>query len=402
MATVNEIANSFNVPNYHGRVHQLTPDDTPFYNLCAGASEGGGEVVNHRTFEWQTFDLRAAAQNTKQDSAPAPDEESRDRSNVFNVLQTHIEAVGVGYEKLAQTEQFDGRNIGQGPNPVQDEGVWQINQMWKQIKRDMEFSLIQGTYNLPSSASDAGQTRGIIEAITTNTRNATGDFDDTTPDNTADNFTQPSSIDDFSNGEVVEFSSDTSPTGIEDGKAYFVVNATDTDFQVSESRGGSVVTFSDNGSNVTVARRKSLNEFLLEDVMQDAYDQGGLQEGEMRTLLVPSVHKRQITDELRQKGVEPRNRSIMGVNVGTIETSFGDLNVVVDRHVPDGTALVVSVDQCGLCHRLVPEKGVTFAEPLAKDGARNRTQLYTSVGLKYGNEEAHGKITNLSIARPTA
>lgn len=402
MATVNDIANSFNVPNYHGRVHQLTPDDTPFFNLLAGASEGGGEVVNHRTFEWQTFDLRSAAQNTKQDSVAAPSEESRDRSNVFNVLQTHVEAVGVGYEKLAQSEQFDGRNIGQGPNPVQDEGVWQINQMWKQIKRDMEYSLIQGTYNLPSSASDAGQTRGIIEAISTNTREATGDFDDTTADNTADNFTQPSSIGDLSNGEVVEFSSGTSPTGITDGKAYYVVNADGTNFQVSESLGGSVVTFSDNGSSVTVARRKSLNEYLLEDVMQDAYDQGGLQEGEMRTLLVPSVHKRQITDELRQKGVEPRNRSIMGVNVSTVETSFGDLNVVLDRHVPDGTALVVSIDQCGLAHRLIPEKGVTFAEPLAKDGARNKTQLYTSVGLKYGNEEAHGKITNLSIARPTA
>lgn len=402
MATVNDIANNFNVPNYHGRVHQLTPDDTPFYNLCAGASEGGGEVINHRTFEWQTFDLRAAAQNTKQDSVAAPSEETRDRSNVFNVLQTHVEAVGVGYEKLAQTEQFDGRNIGQGPNPVQSEDTWQINQMWKQIKRDMEYSLIQGTYNLPSSASDAAQTRGIIAAISTNTRNATGDFDDTTPDNTADNFSQPTSIGDLSNGQVVEFSSDTSPTGITDGKAYFVVNADSSNFQVSESKGGSVVTFSDNGSNVTVAIRGSLDEYLLEDVMQDAYDQGGLQEGEFRTLLVPSVHKRQITDELRKNGNEPRNRQVLGVNVATIETSFGDLNVVVDRHVPDGTALVVSVDQCGLAHRMVPERGVTFAEPLSKDGARDRTQLYTSVGLKYGNEEAHGKITNLSIARPTA
>jgi hypothetical protein len=42
-----------------------------------------------------------------------------------------------------------------------------------------------------------------------------------------------------------------------------------------------------------------------------------------------------------------------------------------------------------------PGKGHFFEEPLAKTGAKDRTQLYGEVGLKYGNERTHAKITNL-------
>jgi hypothetical protein len=44
----------------------------------------------------------------------------------------------------------------------------------------------------------------------------------------------------------------------------------------------------------------------------------------------------------------------------------------------------------------VPGRGFLVAEPLAKTGASDRFQIYGEVGLRYGNERSHGKITNLT------
>jgi hypothetical protein len=37
-----------------------------------------------------------------------------------------------------------------------------------------------------------------------------------------------------------------------------------------------------------------------------------------------------------------------------------------------------------------------FVEPLAKEGAAEKFQIYGEVGLKYGNPNAHGKIVNIA------
>ena len=44
----------------------------------------------------------------------------------------------------------------------------------------------------------------------------------------------------------------------------------------------------------------------------------------------------------------------------------------------------------------IPGKGVLFEEELAKVGSSDRTQIYGEIGLKYGNEAAHGVIRGLA------
>jgi hypothetical protein len=63
--------------------------------------------------------------------------------------------------------------------------------------------------------------------------------------------------------------------------------------------------------------------------------------------------------------------------------------------MPTDTVAVVSLEQCAPTFLLVPGKGFLFVEPLATVGAAQRAQIYGEVGLKYGNEMAHGKITGL-------
>jgi hypothetical protein len=46
----------------------------------------------------------------------------------------------------------------------------------------------------------------------------------------------------------------------------------------------------------------------------------------------------------------------------------------------------------------IPGKGHFFVEPLAQSGASYKFQVYGEIGLEYGPEQFHAKITNLAIA----
>jgi hypothetical protein len=103
---------------------------------------------------------------------------------------------------------------------------------------------------------------------------------------------------------------------------------------------------------------------------------------------------------ITDKSLETRSRSVGGANVQAIDTDFGPLGIMLNRYIPQGTVAAVSLDQCKLHFRNVPDKGVMFAEPVAKAGASNATQLYTSVGLEYGNEASHAVISDLAAGNP--
>ena len=402
MPTVAALGTSFNLPNYHGRVHPLTPSDTPFTTALMGMS-GGGEVDPARTFEWQTTDLRDAAQNTVVDGDRAGTGEHRSRSNVFNVLQTHREDVDVAYERLSAIGQFDGRNIA-GDNPIVNEEAFQITQMWKQIKRDIEFSLINGTYVLPGSNSTAAQTRGILEAITTNAVDSSSQVATLATSANADDTFDTSSAHGLSVGDDFYITGLSGGSGIAASTRYYVTSTpTTTSFTASATKGGASLDF---GSDVTAGNIFSYaepNDQSLGDLMQSAWDNGGLQESEMGLLVVNSVMKRWLTKVfITDKSLETRSRSVGGANVQAIDTDFGPLGIMLNRYIPQGTVAAVSLDQCKMHFRNVPGKGVMFAEPVAKAGASNATQLYTSAGLEYGNEAAHAKNTGFTTNAPVA
>ncbi|MBB3666405.1 MULTISPECIES: SU10 major capsid protein [Prauserella salsuginis group] len=318
MASVTGLGTTYDLPNYTGILHQLTPSDTPFFSAIGGLT-GGGQTTSTE-FEWQTFDLRSAGQNTKVEGAE-PEDSERTRANVTNVVQIHQESVGVSYSKLAAPGQKAGTN-NEAQNPIRNELDWQVEQMLKQMVRDVEYSSLRGTYQKPADNTTARQTRGLLPAITTN-----------------------------------------------------VINVD------SDGAGAS----------------GPLTDTLLLDLMQSVYDNGGLMEAETATIIVNSFQKRQLTKIfVADKGYQEQSRNVGGVNVQTIETDFGRVNVMLDRHMPADQVAVASLDQCRPVFLEVPGKGHFFAEPLAKTGAKDRTQLYGEVGLEYGAESAHGKITNLS------
>lgn len=135
------------------------------------------------------------------------------------------------------------------------------------------------------------------------------------------------------------------------------------------------------------------------DLMQKVWENGGIQESETRTILVGGALKRALTKLfVTDANYQEASRNVGGVNVQTIETDFGRTNVMLDRYVPEGTLIVASLEDCTPCFLEIPGKGHFFAEPLAKTGASEKVQIYGEIGLDYGNEIKHGKITGATAA----
>ena len=93
--------------------------------------------------------------------------------------------------------------------------------------------------------------------------------------------------------------------------------------------------------------------------------------------------------------VIPASRNINGINIDTLVTPFGTIGLLTNNFLPEGTAVIVNPSVCSPVYLPVPEKGNFFLEELAKTGASQRFQIYGQVGLDYGANFYHGKITGL-------
>lgn len=112
-------------------------------------------------------------------------------------------------------------------------------------------------------------------------------------------------------------------------------------------------------------------------------------------IFVNAFQKQQITEIY---GYAPQDRNVGGLNIKQIETDFAMFGVVWAPNVPTSTLLVADLAVCRPVFLPVPGKGVLFYEELAKDGAAEKGQIYGQIGLDYGPEEFHGKITNLATS----
>ena len=130
------------------------------------------------------------------------------------------------------------------------------------------------------------------------------------------------------------------------------------------------------------------------DLMQKVWENGGIQESETRTLIVNAKLKRALTRIfIKDARYQESTRNVGGVNVQTIETDFGSCNVMLNRYMPAEQLVVASLEELYPVFLEIPGKGHFFAEPLAKTGASDKVQIYGEIGLRYGNEKAHGALT---------
>lgn len=393
MAGITALGTSYNLPNYTGILYQLTPADTPFFSAIGGLT-GGGQTTDTE-FEWEAFDLRSAAQPAVLEGQDAPTEQERVRAQIKNVTQIYQETVGVSYTKQAAVGRKSGL-ANMAANPVLDELDWQTEQMLKQMVRDLNYTCINGVYQLPVDNTTARKSRGLLAAITSNVFDVSAGASKVGAAATTDIITLASHGQAV--GDLIVFTNIGATTGVAVSTNYYVIadSFTTGAFKISTTRGGTAVDITGAG-NVTWPAYANLTKDLVDQLLQTVFDAGGIGEQGMATLLVGSAQRRKVTAAYTAGSYVTKELqgNLGGVTVDRINTDFGVLNVMLDRAVPVNTLAVVSMEQCRPVFLEIPEKGHFFSEPLARTGAKDRRQLYGEAGLEYGNQAAHGKMTNL-------
>lgn len=393
MAGISGLGTNYNLPNYTGLLFGLTPEVTPFFSAIGGLS--GGKQTTSTQFEWQTYDLRDASQPSVVEGASAPTAQGRARANVSNVVQIHQEKVSIAYSKIAAFGQKAGINNDQ-PNPIRSELDWQVEQTLKQMVRDINYSLLRGTYQLPTDNTTARKTKGLLSAVSSNSWDQKGDALPTVTA-TASTDVVNSTAHGLTDGDSVVFTALTGGAGLSTDTPYYVVSAATDTFKVSLTKGGTAIDITTNASAATAYQLTTLTTTMIEDALQGVYDNGGITA--TTTLIVNSSQKRAISAAYAAAygKANPVVGQVGGVNVTRLDTDFGVINLMLDAMVPKHKIAIASLEQCAPVFLETPGKGHFFAEPLAKTGASDDVQLYGEVGLAYGNEKAHGLITGLAI-----
>lgn len=147
-------------------------------------------------------------------------------------------------------------------------------------------------------------------------------------------------------------------------------------------------------TNTVAAGTTDISKDHIDELLRDMHDNSRARF--IRPVVMGSALQVQRINDIY--GFQPESRTIGGVNIRTIVTPFGELGVVINRHI---TASVVGIFDMAFVKPVVmpiPNKGELFLEPLAQTGAALNSQLYGEWGVEYGPEQFHGKITGLTTS----
>lgn len=162
-------ATSFGVVNYSGMLFNKGNTRTPLSAIIGGKAK----TTNHVEFvTGQEYTSGGGAQPAISENASltAPEASVVTREQKTNVTQIFQESVGISYAKESNMGTLSGVNIAnQQANPI-NELDFQVAAKIQKVNRDIEFTFIQGIFNKATSDTEVNKTRGLVEAITSNTK----------------------------------------------------------------------------------------------------------------------------------------------------------------------------------------------------------------------------------------
>ena len=173
MGAVSGMLDTYDGLNYVGQLFRISPKETPFLAMIGGVH--GGVPTLSKQFTWQTVDNATAGQPSISETSAAAGQTAaeRSRTEVINVCQIAQYDLDISYRKQAAVGNIGGEKI-LGVQPVQDESSLQMDLVMERFARDAEYSFLQGAYVADTNVSTATTTRGLKNAITTNTSAAGG------------------------------------------------------------------------------------------------------------------------------------------------------------------------------------------------------------------------------------
>ena len=305
-------------------IYNISPMDTPFLNGCGRGS------ADNTLFEWQTDELKTAASNMQiegNDYTSTAATEPRRLSNYTQISATQVQSSGT-----AEAVDFAGRKSTQ---------AYQLAKRAKEMKRDMEYMLLEGTVKSAGSSGAARNTAAFSTWIGTN-------------DVATTNVVAASTGGGLTNNGSTTFPDGTTEAGT----------------------GGA-------DTAITIA--------LVNNVVERIWNLGGTPD----TILCDSTVKGTISSSTVGGAVvaEPRaNHSgsgpITAVNaVDVLVTDFGTFKVVPDRHIPATQVDFVDFDLWSVDY-LRPFR----TETLAKSGDSVKQLLIAEYGLRAKNGNGSGQL----------
>lgn len=165
------LATNGTVLNYAGMLFDTNDKQTPLIQALPREITTSVEFII--SSQYATGDPSQPTISEKA-SLTAPDSAVVTRDQQTNVTQIFMKTTGVSYAKISNTGTLNGVNLGGQQSNVMNELDWQMSIKAKEMRQDLEFTIINGEYNKATSDATANKTRGLISAITTNIEDAAG------------------------------------------------------------------------------------------------------------------------------------------------------------------------------------------------------------------------------------
>lgn len=148
-------------------------------------------------------------------------------------------------------------------------------------------------------------------------------------------------------------------------------------------------------TNVVDAGSSALTLAMIKDLVRSMADNGA--PFDKPVMLAGSKKIQEISDLYKADDkFTSHERDIGGVAVKTVLTDFVELGVIWAPAMPHDAVIIADMAYIAPVFLPVPGKGFLFYEELSKKGAAEEGQIYGQIGLDYGPEAAHGKITGLA------
>lgn len=166
-----------------------------------------------------------------------------------------------------------------------------------------------------------------------------------------------------------------------------VYNKAATDAQINKTRGILA------GIDTNDPTFSTLSRADIVALLKSVFSNSGIVDGGI--LLMNATMKVAVTGlyEGATGFILPASRTVGGVAIDQIVTDFGTVGCQIDQMVPDDTILFYYPEVIHPVEMNVPGKGNFFYEELAKSGAGTTGQIFGQIGLDYGPEWYHGKLT---------
>ncbi len=162
MADVNAVAQSFGITNVSGQLFEMGESRTPLVNSLARKQTQSVRFAVSSAYELNAPAIPAISETA---SMTAPAITSKPRTQEYNVTQIFMKSFGVSYAKLSNTATLTGINVANQASNVQNEWDFQSGVKVKELRNDLEYTLLHGEYNEATTDATINKTRGFYAAV---------------------------------------------------------------------------------------------------------------------------------------------------------------------------------------------------------------------------------------------